>query len=101
MDATRKRLALVLGPIGVAGLACLGCVGMCVGVPCFSTGLPYGVWLDDCPAGDLRLTADVSGSNLVRGDDDGWVSVSPAVRYLEGEGSGAWATATPMFKSFL
>jgi len=62
---------------------------MCIGYPCFRTGLSYGVWLDECPATDLRLRASIGAQGLLRGDE-GVVIVSPVAMWLEGEGPNAY-----------
>jgi hypothetical protein len=58
------------------------CVGVCVGYPCFTTGIPYGLWLDRCPATDLRLGAEVRAYGLLRGTDDGRLHVEPYAQWL-------------------
>lgn len=76
-------------PVALTAAALALGTGVCVGYPCFSTGLTYGLWLDECPATDLRLGGSLSAEGLVRGQP-GWVSLSPSVRTLEGEGAYAW-----------
>ncbi len=73
-------------PTGLVTLAMLGSVGMCVGFPCVPTGIRYGMWLDQCPATDLRLSAAVDAGGLVRGQQTGWVNVSPTANWLQGDG---------------
>ena len=55
--------------VGWPLLAVMGLVvfftGLCVGFPCFSTGVSYGLWLDQCPVG-MRLEADVRALRLAR-----------------------------------
>ena len=94
---SRGLWALIGLPVLSLGLTAV-CVGMCAGVPCFSTGLRYGIWADECPAGDLRIGASVQASGLLRGADDGWVWVNPYARVLHGDGSGAWASEEPMYR---
>ena len=74
-------------PVAVVGLSLLSCIGTCVGFPCFSTGIRYGMWVDQCPTTDLRLGARVSVNNFVRGDDVGRVTVHPWAQWLDGEGA--------------
>ncbi|MBN2799958.1 MAG: hypothetical protein JXX28_12500 [Deltaproteobacteria bacterium] len=75
--------------IGLAGLALVGCTGLCVGFPCFSTGLRHGLWLDACPDAELRLEGQVRAMGLVRGFS-GEVQVTPEFRVPFGEGRDAW-----------
>ena len=61
--------------LAVAGIAACGvgltalCAGSIFGVPCVGTGLRYGMWLDTCPAGDMRLNVSVDVNNVLRGDE--------------------------------
>jgi hypothetical protein len=73
------------------------CLGACIGVPCLSVGFSTGLWLDDCPATRLRLGADVNANGLVRGQE-GFISVSPFVRFMEGEGTSAWIRQEGIFR---
>ncbi len=50
---------------------------------CLRTGLRYGLWLDQCPDGDLRQTVTLSSGGLARGAK-GEVSVGVRVHYTEG-----------------
>ena len=75
---------------GVAAAIALSAIGLCIGYPCMSTGLRYGVWLEQCPATDLRLRATVVASGLIRGDK-GAITVSPVAMWLDGEGPHAYA----------
>lgn len=59
------RKALV--PASVTFLGMLALIGLCTGYPCVSTGLRHGIWLDQCPASDLRASAELSAQDLVRG----------------------------------
>jgi hypothetical protein len=71
---------------GIAAFAALLCAGLvCVGGPCWSIGLRYGMWHGACPVSDLRLTAELSAGGLVRGTDDGWVEVVPVARWLDAD----------------
>ncbi len=81
----RNPLAATLVPAGIVVGTSLICIGACTGVPCVSTGVPYGLWLEQCPATDLRLQADLSARNMVRGDW-GYVSVTPTAQWLDGDG---------------
>ncbi|MBT3219190.1 MAG: hypothetical protein HN348_08875 [Proteobacteria bacterium] len=84
----RQRWFVVV-PTSLVAFLLLGFVGLCVGFPCFSTGIPYGLWLDQCPATDLRLEVDVEAMSLVRGSS-GWVNITPKARYLEDKGLHAY-----------
>lgn len=86
--ADRPMLAALL-PVGIAGGIMLVFIGICVGYPCFSTGLRYGLWLDHCPATDLRLQASVQANGLVRGVK-GNVEVRTRALFLDGEGVEAY-----------
>lgn len=57
---------------GTVTVGLLLTVGICTGYPCLPTGLKYGVWAHQCPAGDLRLRARVNADDLVR---DAWRTV--------------------------
>jgi hypothetical protein len=59
--------------VGVA-VALFGAIGACIGYPCVGLGVRYGIWLAQCPAGDLRLAAEVH-ANLVR-DVEGTVQIA-------------------------
>lgn len=87
--ATEHRTLGRAIPVAVTGGVLLLCMGACIGVPCFPTGIKYGLWLEDCPDTDLRLGARVSAQGLLRGEE-GWVDLQPYVRFLEGEGPDAW-----------
>jgi hypothetical protein len=50
---------------------------------CLSTGLRYGLWLNQCPDGELRQTLTVSSGGLSRGGK-GQVSVGVRVHYTSG-----------------
>ncbi|MCB9673627.1 MAG: hypothetical protein H6737_00840 [Alphaproteobacteria bacterium] len=75
-------------PAVTVGIALLGCIGVCTGYPCVPIGLRYGLWLDQCPATNLRLQAGMDASGLVRGDW-GTVSVTTTARWLHVDGSRA------------
>ncbi|MEZ4323364.1 MAG: MG2 domain-containing protein [Myxococcota bacterium] len=72
-------------PAVAVAAALLGCIGVCTGVPCVPTGVRYGLWLDQCPATNLRLQGQLSANSLVRGDW-GNVTVHATARWLEGDG---------------
>ena len=65
LDAPRPQLWRALTPTALVAVAMLGTVGMCVGYPCVPTGIRYGMWLDQCPATDLRLSASVEAGKAV------------------------------------
>lgn len=69
-------------PVVVVGTVMLVCVGVCVGFPCLTTGLRYGMWLDRCPATEMRLDVSAEGVDLLRGDDQGLLFVRPSARWL-------------------
>ncbi|MBW2255932.1 MAG: hypothetical protein JRI25_15220, partial [Deltaproteobacteria bacterium] len=75
----------------------LFCFGMCIGFPCLTTGVRYGMWIDHCPVTDLRLGGHVDVSGVVRGGD-GTVSVLPYARYMRGHGGDAWVTEATMYR---
>jgi hypothetical protein len=75
----------------------LFCLGMCVGFPCLTTGVRYGMWLDHCPVTDLRLGGNVDISGVVRGGD-GTVSVLPYARYMRGRGGAAWVSEATVYR---
>ncbi len=50
---------------------------------CLSTGFSKGLWLDECPDGDLKQTISFSASGLTRGAD-GYVNVSTSAQYTTG-----------------
>lgn len=81
-------------PVAAVAVVLFTFIGLCVGYPCFWTGLRYGLWFDQCPASDLRLAADVSVQGLIRGDE-GEVRVQPIAHFLEGSGLDAYPTSSP------
>src|SRR5687767_2003700 len=83
--------------VGLATVFVVLCIGACVGFPCFPMGFRYGIWTDQCPAGDLRLGARVDVSGLVRGGE-GTVSVHPYARYLRGSGGDTWVAESSMYR---
>ncbi|TNE90225.1 MAG: hypothetical protein EP330_09210 [Deltaproteobacteria bacterium] len=84
VKSVRRKMAL--GILGLGAASVLGCWGVCIGYPCFSTGFSYGMWLDQCPSSDLRLGMEAGASGLLRGGK-GELSVHTFARYLEGEGA--------------
>ena len=76
-------------PVALVGASMFSCIGLCVGFPCFPTGIRFGMWVDQCPTTDLRLGARVQAHNLVRGDDVGRVEIWPWAQWLEGGGAHA------------
>ena len=89
MTDSPRPLRMALIPVAISAFTVLTCIGVCVGYPCFSTGFKYGIWLDTCPATDLRLQAIVEASGLVRGAD-GYVNVHPTAMWLQGKGASAY-----------
>lgn len=101
MDGPRLHPVLAAGlPIGAVGAAMLGCIGVCVGYPCLTTGVRYGLWLDRCPATDLRLDLEVSASGLLRGQPGGGVRITPNARWLEGEGRDASQSRGTLYRGY-
>lgn len=72
-------------PAAATAVIVFGAIGVCVGFPCASTGLRYGLWLARCPATDLRLEVEVSASGLVRGGR-GTLDVHAQALWLDGAG---------------
>lgn len=72
VDVWRRGLL----PALAVGAASFGAIGLCIGYPCVSMGLRYGMWLDQCPTGNLRLEATVQAHGLLRGAE-GTVEVQP------------------------
>lgn len=70
-------------PVAIVGVTMVTAIGVCVGVPCLSTGVRYGMWIDRCPATDMRmdLRAQVFGAR--RGSDDGVLFLEPRGRWLD------------------
>jgi hypothetical protein len=97
MDAKGARAIAI--PTGIAAVVLYGAIGVFVGYPCFRTGLRYGVWLEQCPATDLRLSADVYSSGMLRGDK-GHVQVVPSMMWLEGTGVSAMPRSANMKRGF-
>jgi len=89
MTDTPRPLRQALIPVAITAACVVTCIGVCVGYPCFSTGFKYGIWLDTCPATDLRLQARVEASGLLRGKN-GYVNVHPTAMWLDGEGADAY-----------
>ena len=83
--SVRRKMLLGMGGGGVASM--LLCWGVCIGYPCFSTGLSYGMWMDQCPATDMRLSVTADAS-LIRGQK-GSVNVLTTARFLRGKGAQA------------
>lgn len=67
-DDSTQRTTRALVPAAITAVVLLGFTGMCTGYPCVTTGLSSGLWLEQCPATDLRASADLEVANLVRGD---------------------------------
>ncbi len=85
----RASWLLLLAPPLAVGGTMLVCIGMCVGFPCVTTGVRYGMWVDQCPATDMRLSADVQAAGLLRGQDSGALVVSPRAQWLTSGGRDA------------
>lgn len=83
----------------LAGGATLGCIGLCIGFPCMTPGIRYGVWTKQCSLGELRLGADVNASGLVRGQA-GPVYVVPKIRLLRQEYNSTWVEEETMDRGF-
>ncbi|HHO49412.1 MAG TPA: hypothetical protein ENK18_00740, partial [Deltaproteobacteria bacterium] len=102
MSAGRElhpALSAVL-PVFVVGAVMLVCVGVCVGFPCLTTGLRYGMWIDRCPATEMRLDVSAEGVNLLRGADTGQLYVRPSARWLTATGRGASAASGLLQRGF-
>ncbi len=76
-------------PVAVVGAALAASVGICLGFPCFTTGIRYGMWLDRCPATDLRLDVSAEVNGLLRGTESGYVQVRPGARWMSTGGRDA------------
>lgn len=73
--AVSRRLLLV---VGIAAAAILGFAST---QTCLSVGFRTGLWLDECPDGELHQTIVVSAPQLKRGAP-GWVNVTVNATYL-------------------
>lgn len=69
---------LVLGGLVVVGLLIASTQ------TCLRTGVRYGLWLDECPDGDIRQTVTLSSAGLSRGGKSD-VMVGVRVHYTEGK----------------
>ena len=69
-------------PVVIVGAVMLALIGMCVGFPCFLTGIRYGMWVPRCPATDLRLDLQVEVNSVLRGESTGRLVVMPRARWL-------------------
>jgi hypothetical protein len=66
----RKHWVLAVAGVAACGVGLVAlCAGSVFGVPCVGTGLRYGMWLDTCPAGDMRLNVSVDVHDALRGDE--------------------------------
>ncbi|MCA9567292.1 MAG: hypothetical protein KC656_05595 [Myxococcales bacterium] len=84
-----------LAPAAATGVVMLGLIGLCSGYPCVSTGLRYGLWLEKCPATDLRASADLQASGMVRGDW-GLAHLSIQAHWMTAQGPGGYETSAPI-----
>lgn len=85
MSEGSKRALRVMAALGGGGaLMFVGCVGLCVGFPCFTTGFRYGLWSSECPAGTLRLDPTLELEGVRRGEVSG-IRVRPDVRWARSE----------------
>lgn len=76
------RWWMIPAGVPVAGLLCCAGGFLTMG-PCGGLYWRHGVWeVGHCPTGTIRVTADISGHNLLRGSDDGRVNVAPVVRWV-------------------
>ena len=73
--AVSRRLLIGLG------LAALAILGIASTRTCLRVGFSTGLWLDECPDGELRQTISVSAPELKRGAK-GWVTVTVNATYL-------------------
>ncbi|MBX2796049.1 MAG: hypothetical protein KTR31_00230 [Myxococcales bacterium] len=87
-------------PVVVVGVAMLTCIGVCVGFPCMTTGIRYGMWVDRCPATDLRLDVSAEAYGLLRGQQAGTVIVRPRARWLSSDDKHAIQLEEPMPRGF-
>ncbi len=69
---------------GALGLGAISAVlfGLCFGYPCLPVLVRNGLWLERCPVGDMRLSAEVGAVAWVRGQQ-GAVRVAPRALFLE------------------
>ncbi len=95
-----SRVRRVAWPVGLMAVAMSSCIGMCVGFPCFPTGIRYGLWVDQCPATDMRLGASLTASHLVRGDDDGLIVVQPWAQWLTSDKHWGWLEQGDLQRGF-
>ena len=86
-------------PVLAVGGVAIGCFGMCFGFPCFTIGARYGMWINKCPANDMRLGAQVQANGLVRGGE-GNLQLRPYARYLTGESYWAYAIEGALYRGF-
>ncbi len=83
--------------VALAVFTVLLCIGACVGFPCFTTGFRHGMWIGECPSGEIRVAARVEAHGLLRGEE-GTVSVLPIARYLRGHGSDLWVAESTIYR---
>ncbi len=87
-------------PVVAVGGVMLVAIWLCVGFPCFWTGLQYGVWRNRCPATDLRLDVVVDARNVVRGQEGGRLFVSPTARWLTSRRRGAAVQSAELHRGY-
>jgi hypothetical protein len=85
-----KRIYVFLGLAAVAGLFLL------VAPICVSTGLRHGLWLSQCPDGELRQTVSVSAGSLARGEARS-IGINAYANYVTGPNDDRLTTALSSF----
>jgi len=81
-------ILIPLLPVAGFGSIVILCWGLCFGFPCMGMAARYGLWIDRCPADDLRLGSEVQAYGLIR-EGKGTVNLRAYARYLEGDGGQA------------
>ncbi|MEN0068109.1 MAG: hypothetical protein AAGA48_38650, partial [Myxococcota bacterium] len=75
-----QRLRRGGGPAMGIFAVMVAAIGLCIGYPCVWLGLVHGIWTDRCPTGDLRLDVEARADGLLRGLEDGRLTVRPRAR---------------------
>lgn len=88
-DTPTPDLRRALVPATLTALGMVALTGLCSGYPCVTTGLRYGLWLERCPATDLRGAAALNASGLVRGDW-GHVDLTIDAQWMSGDDANAY-----------
>ncbi|MEQ1507577.1 MAG: MG2 domain-containing protein, partial [Myxococcota bacterium] len=96
--STANPLVIAAAPVAVVLCAMLASVSLCVGFPCVTTGLRYGMWPDECPATDLRLDVTASAQGLLRRQDGGVVQIVPQARWLSGDDRDAYEQSSVLLR---